>query len=59
MNEFLDVVKNIMIIACLCATFCSTCRQEQANDRMAAEISALQKVSNCLYECSFQPKEAE
>lgn len=57
MNEILEAVKNVMIIACLCATFCSTCRQEQANDRMAAEINTLKCVSDNISECVYTPEE--
>ena len=59
MKEFLDVIKNIMVIACLCATLCSTCRQEQASDRMSAEISALKAVSDEMRECVYVEKDAE
>lgn len=45
MNEFLEAVKNVLVIACLCATLCATCRQERTNDRIETQISALRAVS--------------
>ena len=57
MNDLFDLIKNILICCCLCATLCSTCRQEQAQDRMSAEIAALKNVSSDLQECAFQPQE--
>lgn len=59
MKDFLDVIKNIMVIACLCATLCSTCRQEQANDKLTAEINALKCVSDNISECVYVPQENE
>lgn len=53
MNEILDAIKNILVIACLCATLCSTCRQEQASDRLSSQLSALQNVSKEMSECVF------
>lgn len=41
MNEFFDLIKNILIVCCLLATFSATCRQEQTRDRIDAKIDAL------------------
>lgn len=51
MKEFIDVIKNILVVCCLLATLCSTCRQEQTNDKLTAEIAALKDVSVNLQEC--------
>lgn len=59
MKDFLDVIKNIMVIACLCATLCSTCRQEQTNDRMTAQIDALKNVSDDIRECVYTTETQE
>ena len=59
MNDFLEIVKNLMVIVCLCATLCSTCRQEQANDRMSAEIMTLKNVSEEIRECGYTGVTAE
>lgn len=54
MNDVLDLIKNLLVCCCLLATLCSTCRQEQANDKLSAEISAIQNVSADLRECAVQ-----
>ena len=59
MNEYLDLIKNLLVCACLLATLCSTCRQEQANDKLQAEISALRNVSDDMYEAVYQTEDAE
>lgn len=57
MNDALDLIKNLLVCCCLCATLCSTCRQEQVNDKLTAEIATLENVSSDLQECAFQPQE--
>ena len=59
MKEFLDLIKNIMVICCLCATLCATCRQEQASDRMTAEIATLKNVSDEMRECVYVDRSVE
>lgn len=54
MNEALDFIKNILVCACLMATLCATCRQEQANDKMNAQITALQNVYAEMQECVYR-----
>ena len=41
MNEFFDLIKNILVVCCLLATLSATCRQEQTRDRIDAKIDAL------------------
>lgn len=52
MNEFFDLVKNILVCCCLCATLCATCRQEQTDERMNTQIEALKAVSIEIQECA-------
>ena len=54
MNEFLDLIKNILVCCCLCATLCATCRQEQTDERMSAQIEALKAVSVEFQECAIR-----
>ena len=41
MNEFFDLIKNLLVVCCLLATLSATCRQEQTRDRIDAKIDAL------------------
>ena len=52
MNEFFDLVKNILICCCLCATLYATCRQEQTDERMNTQVEALKAVSIEIQECA-------
>lgn len=56
MNDVLDLIKNLLVCCCLMATLCSTCRQEQANDKLTAEINALKCVSDNISECVYIPE---
>ena len=56
-SEFFDLIKNLLVCAWLLATLCSTCRQEQANDKLQAEISALRNVSDDMYEAVYRTTE--
>lgn len=51
-NEFFDLLKNILICCCLCATLLTTCVQERQNSKMDAQISALKAVAVEMQECS-------
>lgn len=53
MKDFLDVIKNLLVICCLIATFCATCRQEQASDRINADLNALQNVCDEMKEAVY------
>ena len=57
MKEFLDLIKNILVVCCLLATLCSTCRQEIANDRLTAEIMTLKDVAVNFQECAKEINE--
>lgn len=57
MNDALDMIKNLLVCCCLMATLCSTCRQEQANDKLTAEINTLKCVSDNISECVYTPQE--
>lgn len=57
MNDALDLIKNLLVCCCLMATLCSTCRQEQANDKLTAEINTLKCVSDNISECVYTPQE--
>lgn len=59
MNEYLDLIKNLLVCACLLATLCSTCRQELANDKLQAEISALRNVSDDVREAVYRTEDDE
>ena len=59
MNDALDFIKNMLVCCCLMATLCSTCRQEQANDKLTAEINTLKCVSDNISECVYVPQENE
>ena len=52
--KFIDVVKSLLVCACLCATLCATCRQEQTDERMNAQIEALKAVSVEMQECAIR-----
>lgn len=52
--KFIDVVKSLLVCACLCATLCATCRQEQTDERMSAQIEALKAVSVEMQECAIR-----
>lgn len=41
MNEFFDLIKNLLVVCCLLATLSATCRQEQTRDRIDTKIDAL------------------
>lgn len=43
--QFLELIKNILVIACLCVTLCAACRQQQENEELKAQISALYDLS--------------
>ena len=53
MKEVLDMFKSVLVCLCLVATLCATCRQEQASDKINAEITALQNVSATMRECVY------
>ena len=52
MADFLEIIKNLLVICCLLATLCATCQQEQENDRLNAQIETLQSVSTTFQECA-------
>lgn len=57
MNEayrFIDVIKSILVCACLMATLCATCRQEQTNDKIRTQIDVLKAVSEDFQECAIR-----
>ena len=49
---FLDVIKNLLVICCLLATLCATCRQEQASDRINAQIISLEQAAVEFKQCA-------
>ena len=59
MNDALDMIKNLLVCCCLMATLCSTCRQEQANDKLTAEINTLKCVSDNISECAYTPQDKD
>ena len=54
MNEFFDLVKNILICCCLLASLSAACVQEQTNDKLTAQISELSRVAWTMQECVYQ-----
>ena len=59
MNDALDMIKNLLVCCCLMATLFATCRQEQANDKLTAEISALKSVSDNISECVYTQQDKD
>lgn len=59
MNDALDLIKNLLVCCCLMATLCSTCRQEQANDKLTAEINTLKCVSDNISECVYTQQDKD
>lgn len=57
--KFIDVIKSLLVCACLCATLCSQCRQEQNNDVMTAQINALRAVSQEMTEAVYRTEPEE
>ena len=57
--KFIDLIKSLLVCACLLATLCSTCRQELANDKLQAEISALRAVSDDVREAVYRTEDDE
>lgn len=58
MNEFFDLVKNILICCCLLASLSAACVQEQTNDKLTAQISELSRVAWTMQECVYQVETA-
>ena len=56
--KFIDVIKSLLVCACLCATLCLQCRQEQTSDKLEAQIDALRAVSQETTEavCRTEPE---
>lgn len=51
--KFIDVIKSLLVCACLCATLCATCRQEQVAERYDAQISVLKNVNADMQEAVY------
>lgn len=49
---FLDVIKNLLVICCLMATLCATCRQEQTSDRINTQIITLEQTAADFQQCA-------
>ena len=61
MNEYLEILKNIMIILCLIATMITASKTTKMNDELSAKINALCEISEAATEVdlNFIMKEYE
>ena len=61
MNEYLEILKNIMIILCLVATMITASKTAKMNDELSAKINALCEISEAATEVdlNFIMKEYE